>query len=153
MVGGAVRHGARGRGGLGYQLLAVALTYACIVSTYVPMVRTEMIKGMNERSATTQQSNATTHPSRAAMDDNPIPRKHWSVGKRIGFESLVLLVSFIFAIFLPILAGFSNIIGLLIIGFALWEAWKINKRVNIQFTGPFAVGAMPAPPLPGSAAP
>lgn len=30
----------------------------------------------------------------------------------------------------------SNAIGLLIIGFALWEAWKINKRPIINISGP-----------------
>ena len=39
----------------------------------------------------------------------------------------------------PILAGFENIIGLLIIGFALWEAWKLNRRPDIQIAGPFQV--------------
>ena len=35
-VGVAVKLGSGGRGGLPYQLLAVALTYLAIVSTYVP---------------------------------------------------------------------------------------------------------------------
>jgi hypothetical protein len=53
--------------------------------------------------------------------------------------------------------GLSNIIGLLIIAFALWEAWKINRKQAVQFTGPHAIAAAPsaptpAPPLPPTGA-
>ena len=41
----------------------------------------------------------------------------------------------------PFLGGFENIIGILIIGFALFEAWRINRRVPIE--GPFRTGAAP----------
>ena len=47
---------------------------------------------------------------------------------------------FVIAAALPFLAGFENIIGLLIIGFALWEAWKINRKVELAVVGPFQVG-------------
>jgi hypothetical protein len=46
----------------------------------------------------------------------------------------------------PFLAGFENVIGILIIGFALYEAWKLNKRVPLAVTGPFRVEAA-TPPL------
>ena len=36
LVGGAVRRGANARGGWGYQILAMLLTYLTIVATYVP---------------------------------------------------------------------------------------------------------------------
>lgn len=38
----------------------------------------------------------------------------------------------------PVLAGFQNIFGLIIIAIGLWEAWKFNRRVEVTFTGPFA---------------
>ena len=41
----------------------------------------------------------------------------------------------------PILVGFSSVIHLLILGFALFEAWRLNKRVRVTFTGPHRVGA------------
>jgi hypothetical protein len=37
-VGGAVRAGARARGGLGYQLLAMGLTYAAVSAAYAPAI-------------------------------------------------------------------------------------------------------------------
>lgn len=44
----------------------------------------------------------------------------------------------------PFLAGLSNVIGILIIGIALYQAWKMNQSVLGFVTGPFPVGA-PAP--------
>lgn len=41
---------------------------------------------------------------------------------------------------LPIRKGIQAPIGLLIVGFALWEAWKINRKTPILFTGPHRVG-------------
>jgi hypothetical protein len=39
----------------------------------------------------------------------------------------------------------GGFIGLLIVGFALYEAWKINKRQRIDFSGPFQLpGTRPA---------
>jgi len=167
MVGGAVRQGARGRGGIGYQLLAVFLTYACIVSTYVPMVYSEMVNGMNKEepiaatqpetrsavaAAATSRASTTTAATAGTSRYNRV-RKELSPLKRALFITLVLAACFIFALFLPILAGLSNILGLLIIGFALWEAWKINKRVKIEFAGPFSVGAAPPQPPPPLAGP
>jgi hypothetical protein len=53
-----------------------------------------------------------------------------------------------FAMAAPFLGGFENIIGILIIGFALWEAWKMNRRVPMQIQGPFRLA--PAPPGVGA---
>ena len=44
----------------------------------------------------------------------------------------------------PILAAYGAISGL-IFAFALWEAWKINRRLVLAFNGPFRLGtAIPA---------
>jgi hypothetical protein len=40
----------------------------------------------------------------------------------------------------PFLAGFENVIGLVIIGFALYQAWQMNRRVPMTINGPYAVG-------------
>ena len=54
----------------------------------------------------------------------------------------------------PFLGGTSNIMGILIIGIGLYEAWKINRRVPLS--GPFRFGPA-TPPLmaapPGAAPP
>ena len=41
---------------------------------------------------------------------------------------------------LPILVGIQQPIGLLIIAFALWEAWKLNVRPRLEMRGPFLIG-------------
>ncbi len=40
----------------------------------------------------------------------------------------------------PFLGGVQNIIGIFIIGFALWEAWKINRQIPLVITGPYQIG-------------
>ncbi|MDH4350496.1 MAG: hypothetical protein OEW56_05060 [Gemmatimonadota bacterium] len=50
---------------------------------------------------------------------------------------IAVLIAFLYLA--PFLAGIENIVGILIIGFALWEAWRLNKRPNIEITGPFEV--------------
>ena len=67
MVGAAVRKGSNGRGGWRYQALAMFLTYASIVSTYVPDIMTEIIKMGDRRGPTVRP------PWAAAL---PRPRHH-----------------------------------------------------------------------------
>ncbi len=41
---------------------------------------------------------------------------------------------------IPVYAAFSSPIDGLIFGFALWEAWKLNRRLVLAFNGPFRLG-------------
>ena len=149
MVGGAVRAGCRHRGGLGYQVLAVALTYFCICVQYVP----DIIKAIREQptaqaekasavSSTTpaQATTVATAEPPASLPASP-PAANHSTGVILLMAVGLLLA---FAMAAPFLGGFQNIIGILIIGFALWEAWKMNRRVPMQIEGPFRLA--PAPP-------
>ena len=43
----------------------------------------------------------------------------------------------------PFMGGASNIMGIIIIGIGLYEAWKINRRVPLS--GPFRFGPAPRP--------
>ena len=45
---------------------------------------------------------------------------------------------------LPILVGVSSIISVFILGFALVQAWQMNKAVDISITGPYRITA-PSP--------
>jgi hypothetical protein len=69
-----------------------------------------------------------------------------------------ILIILIVGLALPFLAGFQNIIGLVIIGIGLYEAWKINRRVPLAISGPFhaafrpAVAAIPPPPATAAGA-
>ncbi len=57
---------------------------------------------------------------------------------RPGVDELAAWVAAIpLAYMLPFLTGFENVIGILIIGFALWQAFRMNARSKIELQGPF----------------
>ena len=62
----------------------------------------------------------------------------------------ILVIAFAYAA--PFLGGFQSILGLAIIGFGVYEAWKINRRETHAISGPFAVAA-PSGAVPESAGP
>lgn len=101
LVGGAVRHGARGRGGWAYQALAMALTYAAIVSTYIPQIVRSLVA--------------------VAAPNTP-----WGLVVVIAFAA-------------PFLGGWRNIMGLIIIGIGLYQAWSMNRHVPVACAGPFTL--------------
>ncbi len=51
-----------------------------------------------------------------------------------GAAMVALLVLLLIS---PFMGGVSNLLGLLILGFGLFEAWRVNKRVPVQVTGPY----------------
>jgi hypothetical protein len=114
MVGLAVRAGAKGKGGPRYQVLAVFLTYTGVALTYAP----EILSGL----------------AAGARDSDAAP----------AAPATLVVVVLAFAYAAPFLAGFDNLLGLIIIGFALFDAWRINRQVPIQ--GPFRTAAAAASP-------
>lgn len=150
MVGGAVRKGSGGRGGWRYQTLAIALTYISIVSTYIPE-----IFGQLKQSAATQESQPASPAPSAAAGAQPAPAPAPDAPPTAGraLLALVVVAALLLALAMaaPFLAGAENLIGLVIIGIALYEAWKLNVRVNTEVTGPFRLDegpAVPSPPTP-----
>ena len=115
MVGLAVRAGSYAKGGWLYQTIAVALTYASIVSSHVPALAEGLL-----------DSRDSSEP--------------------LSLLGKVALVGFVFAFALvaPVLAGTDNLIGLIIIGIGLYEAWKINKRRELVVSGPYRLGDRPS---------
>jgi hypothetical protein len=69
------------------------------------------------------------------------------IGEGGPVNAFTYVVAFVVSYAAPFLAGFENIIGMLIIAFGLFEAWKFNKRVDQAITGPYTVTpvATPAP--------
>jgi len=55
--------------------------------------------------------------------------------------ALVAVVVVFLVLALPFLAGFENILGLLIIGVGLYQAWKINRKSAFVTAGPFQLGS------------
>jgi len=124
-VGRAVRWGSANRGGRAYQLLAVFLTYAAVAGNYMP----DVIKGFQERS-TAEEKAAAAAPQQSEKKDEPLTAGQAAIG---------ILAIFAIAAAAPFLGGASNIIGIAIIAFGLWEAWKVNRRIDVEITGPFSV--------------
>ncbi len=164
LVGGAVRWGSYARGGWLYQAMAIGLTYVAIVSTYVPFI----IKGANEAaaeesaasgatpatttaSATGAAGDATAATSKAA--DAATTKDAAASSAEVAapsFGEFVVTMATMAGVILalPFLAGVQNFIGWLIIGFALYQAWKMNRRQPLVVTGPFrlAPAGQGAPP-------
>jgi hypothetical protein len=101
LVGRAVAVGSGGRGGLRYQVTAVALTYCSIVATYVPLI------------------------ADAGEGDAP--------------PLMLFAVALALPVIEPFVSAGNGIIGLLIIGFALFEAGRQTRAVKMVFAGPFQV--------------
>ena len=114
LVGGGVRLGAQRRGGWLYQLLALGITYASLVTAWFPQAVEELGKGEDAMSG-----------------------------------AALYVTSFLFALVAPFV---NSVIGALISLFAFYEAWKMNKRVVIDVSGPHRIGAPAPPPLPDAPA-
>jgi len=136
-VGKAVRWGSGNRGGLAYQIAAVLITYASICGNYVPDIVQAAIKNAKEDTAITTSAKPATPSKTAPSKDAP------------SFTSFLAAIAVLlgYAMAMPFLMGFQNIIGLLIIAFGLWEAWKINRKRPEVIAGPYSVTptSTPAP--------
>jgi hypothetical protein len=170
MVGGAVKTGSGNRGGRFYQILAVFLTYSSIVAMFaVPGIYGAIQNRRQAALARVAQDKGkpAQGPPKAQAD----PEKSAPVGTNLKdgpaappipaekkapltlFRALLLLGMFLVMLIgisysIPIQIAFSSPISGLIFGFALWEAWKINRGVQLEFSGPFRMEA----PRAGSAA-
>ncbi len=129
LIGKAVHRGSGGRGGRGYQIMALVLTYCCIAGNYLP----DVLKGLADASH-------KAHPAAVATS-----KHHTPVQLAVAtVELVVILVAITLAA--PILIGFSNPISLFIQGIALWEAWKFNKPRVLPITGPYTLGPVSGGP-------
>lgn len=160
MVGKAVMIGSDYRGGIKYSVIAVLLTYISIVSTYVPLIIEEMRKqdlqtaaaassvpgtlvpgsGKAETVKKVLPAKPAVAPSSAGGGAQSTPQPDVREGHGIGALLLGLAVFAGYVLLLPFLAGFSNIVGLIIIGFALFEAARRTAKPKITIAGPFEIG-------------
>jgi hypothetical protein len=115
LVGKAVRKGAGGLGGRRYQYLAVFLTYSAIALASLPAIM--------EALRHSHASNSSAAPSQVGL-----------IGMLSGWLFLLAL-----AYASPFLGGVQNIMGLIIIGIGLYEAWKFTRAVPLNVLGPFPV--------------
>jgi hypothetical protein len=141
LVGMAVQRGAKGRGGLPYQVLAVVLTYLAIVSANAPYVWSGIEEGIAKQiearmageSAGKGQA-ATPSPearAKAAEFMHQLPPAAWLVMAEMVVRS-------------PFMGGFNDIIGWLIIFFGLQQAWRLTRGAALRVAGPFSLLARPS---------
>ncbi|HEY2158662.1 MAG TPA: hypothetical protein VGH33_23730 [Isosphaeraceae bacterium] len=152
LVGGAVRKGSGGRGGWAYQGLAMFLTYTAIAVSYSALVIPELFaKREAERAEIQAGEVAKAGPAAPApVEPAKVDEAKATLPLPLALALFAALVAgFVYAV--PIIAGFQQPISLFIIGFALWEAWKINRRVRIEIQGPFALGQGGSEPVPAHA--
>ena len=165
LVGRAVNVGSKGKGGRKYQLLAALLTYFAMSSTYLVEGLRQIGQESSNKSAdstsTIAAPSATSSDSVAETDEyqeaetspdllGTSGKVDSAAGSRHAQPSgsvLILLVAVVTLLLLaPILAGFSSPILLLILGFGVFQAWKMNRRISADITGPFNLRAAPLPP-------
>lgn len=143
VVGGAVRKGSNNRGGWRYQALAIFLTYTAIVSSYVPFI----IEGMREQSAeVTKASTPDKSQLVRPVADSTVSATTASAStttEKIGPLGFVVGILVLLAV-LYVTPFLTGLIGILIVGFALYEAWKLNRRAELRVSGPHQVSTSAA---------
>jgi len=140
MIGKATRHGSKGLGGRPQQILAVALTYFAITTSYLTTAIYDFARNPeasaeapSDKSVTAAEGDgaapAPKAPEGSAKADSP------EGGFAVLLVSLVALV--VAAPFFALESGFSGILSLLILFFGLKQAWTLTARSDIQVTGPY----------------
>src|SRR3989440_6865884 len=149
LVGAAVRKGSSGRGGWRYQLLAMFLTYSAVVATDSTLIARELRKELQARSdsagvAFDSGGRRAASPAAAAAPANTAATTGHARARPLA---LLFGIAFLLALAYaaPIIIGFSSPLHLLIAGFALYEAWKLNRGVALRVTGPYQASR----PVPG----
>ena len=137
LVGAAVRKGSSGRGGWRYQLLAMFLTYSAVVATDSTLIARELRKELRARSDSAGV--ALDSSARRAESPAAVTTAATTGHARPGPLALLFGIAFLLALAYaaPVIIGFSSPLHLLIAGFALYEAWKLNRGVALRVSGPY----------------
>lgn len=167
MVGFAVRIGSGGRGGWFYQLLAVVLTYVSLACAYFGMVIREYAKDRSNAAVAVEDteprlSPAATAPATAPSQTDSAPTSTAvfdadaaepgddsaaafateatdTSEENIPVATILFQMAFLLA-GMPVFVAMQSPISIVIIGLALYEAWKINKGRAVQINGPYSIG-------------
>jgi len=145
MVGRAIRHGSGGLGGRPQQILAVALTYFAITTSYIPVFIYDLAKHPPKTAqngakavppAAQSKADAVPAPTDAGLKPSQGPRPKMSFIVALGFILLLALA----APFLSLTSGFSGLLTIVIIFFGLQRAWHLTGRTEILIAGPYSAG-------------
>ena len=176
LVGKAVMKGSRGRGGRAYQVLAVLLTYHSIVFSYLVVGIWEWVEkgdGAGETVAEgpavagSDANRAEVGPGESGQTIASIAAGEGETATRLTETPVVvedraalhsdeeaevppllgLAGLYVAMLFSPFYDGFSNIIGMAIIAFGLWEAYRRTQLHLPEGAGPFQFGSGASPAL------
>jgi len=165
-VGKAVFVGTERRGGRRYQVLAALLTYFAIAASYVPLAVKEFKEGppavadslkasakkdsLSARASTADTSSAAADSALAV--ELPTATKR-TADKPLGFGGFMIAVgSLLLLVFaLPIMVGMGSIISVIILLLGLVQAWRMNKAVAINVSGPYRLADPTGNPEPATA--
>jgi hypothetical protein len=134
-------------GGLGgstrYRVAAVALTYLAATMGYIPGIWASIQdSGVAEHAASDEKTRSAS-PEAAAPSASD--SGHSEKGSPLALVyALALLVGIMLAA--PFLGATHAPLGLLIVGFGLWQAWKLSRGPPLHIEGPFRLDAAPARP-------
>ncbi len=137
-VGIAVRKGAGPSTSVLYRILAIALAYFSIISTYVPVLAADLMQGGTQPTGaaadTDTDPNQIPGPTAAPTPAATEPNEASSVRAVVSY-----LVATAIAFLIPaLLLADGEIMGVLIMAFGLWEAWQRSApRPEDQLAGPF----------------
>lgn len=146
LVGKAIMMGSGGIGGRRYQIAAVLLTYAAVSMAAVPIwISLTAKKAHTEQSARTLQPAAQdSQPSGAAGQNSGDPgtgaRQSTPPHSFVGTLGLLVLLG-LASPFLGLTAGFSGVIGLVILFVGMQFAWRITAGSRVVIDGPFQLSS------------
>jgi hypothetical protein len=155
MIGGAVKTGSGERGGRFFQFLAVFLAYSALVGMFLPDAwaaltapakhrkepRQALDKGARHQGENNDEKKVgANQPEDEASEagEGVVPSER---NPGVLFTLFVLIVFLGLACVAPIFVGVHSPISLLIFGLALWQAWRMNRAVELPVTGPYRLSA------------
>jgi len=148
LVGAAIKRGSNGIGGRRYQIAAVALTYAAVSLSAIPIGIYYILKEkkpaqISHAPNSSPAPNSTVPGSAPSQDDPPASgqRSTASLASATG----ALLFAGLASPFLELAEGVSGLIGLVIIFVGIRIAWKMTGAPRIDILGPFQANAPPSP--------
>ncbi|HEV3190757.1 MAG TPA: hypothetical protein VGY54_09695 [Polyangiaceae bacterium] len=140
VIAKVVRQASGGIGGVRFQVVAVALTYLAATMGYIP----EIWAGITGNSHAKADARHSDHSGDgAAADAEPDqPKAQLRAGALV--YALAVLVGIMLSA--PFLTFTQSPLGLLIVFFGLWEAWKLSRGPPLELEGPYRVAPVAIEP-------
>jgi hypothetical protein len=159
LVGKGIYAGSGRRGGIGYQVMAVLVTYFGIGCATLPFAMEEFAK-QDVAVVDSAAAPAADSTPIAAMSDSQLDQEMRrldsaiAAGKSLEEDAAPTAVAFgvgllalvALTLSLPVLVvmGGGSVISVIIYGIALFEAWKLTKGTVPEISGPHPVGGAPS---------